>query len=213
LVLKALLWIAGLIIPIGALALFYSFWSLADRNGPEMLVLITFASAIVAFAVNVNLSAPHRLYRDRLAATFVQNEKSGEPMIPLTVINPRNTAPYHLINAALNLPSSTSPALRDRKSDFFLFSKHWCGSPIVGYHETVDWKMNGAPADLATGMAISGAAVSPYMGLGSMPTLTALLTFLNNPAGILDPKSRACGSFQKSRVSVSDTRNVRHRNG
>src|ERR1041384_3646987 len=39
--------------------------------------------------------------------------------------------------------------------------------------------MNGRPVDLATAMAISGAAASSHMGLGSMPTLAALLTFLN----------------------------------
>jgi hypothetical protein len=178
--LKVLLWIAGFIIPLGALGLFYAFWWLADQRGAAILVVIAIASGIVAVALlNVNLTAPHRLYRDRLAATFIQKEKTGDPTIPLTSINPKKTAPYHLINAALNLPSSANPALRDRKCDFFLLSKHWCGSPIVGYHETTKWKTNGAPADLATAMAISGAAVSSYMGLGSMPTLTALLTFLN----------------------------------
>jgi hypothetical protein len=178
--LKALLWIAGLIVPLGALGLFYALWWLADRHGAPMLIVIAIASAIVAIAVlNVNLTAPHRLYRDRLAATFIQKEKNGGLTIPLTNINPGNTAPYHLINAALNLPSSTNPALRDRKCDFFLFSKHWCGSPMVGYHKTADWKTNGSPSDLATAIAISGAAVSSHMGLGSMPSLTALLTFLN----------------------------------
>ena len=213
-VLKALLWIAGLIIPLGALGLFYAFWWLADQHGAAMLVAIAIASAIVAFAVlNVNLTAPHRLYRDRLAATFIQKEKDGEPTLPLTGINPANTAPYHLINAALNLPSSTNPALRDRKCDFFLFSKHWCGSPIVGYHETVQWKTNGAPADLATAMAVSGAAVSSYMGLGSMPTLTALLTFLNVRLGfwIRNPKHKA--GFQTPGFTVSRPRNVRHQDG
>ena len=179
-VLKALLWIAGLIIPIGALALFYTFWWVADQDGLATLGVIAVVLALLAIGIlNVNLTAPHRLYRDRLAATFIQKEKVGDLTIPLTGINSGNTAPYHLINAALNLPSSQNPALRDRKCDFFLFSKHWCGSPISGYHETVNWKTNDLPADLATAMAVSGAAVSSYMGLGSMPSLAALLTFLN----------------------------------
>src|SRR6185503_11990087 len=46
-------------------------------------------------------------------------------------------------------------------------------------HKTDKWRTNGNPVDLATVMAVSGAAASSYMGLGSMPTLTALLTFLN----------------------------------
>jgi len=178
--LQVLLCIAGLIIPIGGLALFYAFWWMADHHGTMALLVIAIAMAVIAMAVlNVNLTSPHRLYRDRLAASFIQKDEDGEPTIPLTAINPGSTAPYHLINAALNLPSSTSPALRDRRCDFFLFSKHWCGSPVVGYRETASWKTNGSPADLATAMAVSGAAVSSYMGLASKPSLTALLTFLN----------------------------------
>ena len=207
-----LLWIAGLVIPIGALALFYGFRALPAIE----LIVIAGASALVAlYLLNVNLTAPHRLYRDRLAAAFIKKKEptdppeppasvnSGngalphlldaafsraaaliqkeppDPPIPLTAINPGNSAPYHLLNAALNLPSSITPALRDRKCDFFLFSKHWCGSPIAGYHQTGKWLADNAPADLATAMAVSGAAVSPNMGLDSMPSLTALLTFLN----------------------------------
>jgi len=180
-VLKVLLWAAVLIIPLGAIALFYGFWSLADQpeHGAEIVIAVAILSALVAFVININLTAPHRLYRDRLAATFIQKDETAPLTISLTGINSGNSAPYHLINTAVNLPSSTAPALRDRKCDFFLFSKHWCGSPIVGYHATKDWKTNGHPPDLATAMAISGAAVSSYMGLGSMPTLTSLLTFLN----------------------------------
>jgi hypothetical protein len=177
--LRILLWAAGLLVPLGAIGLFYAFWWLAD-NGIAVLIIIAIALAIVAVKLlNINLTAPHRLYRDRLAATFIQTRTGGASTIPLTSINPNNTAPYHLINCALNLPSTETPALRDRRCDFFLFSKHWCGSPVVGYHETAKWKTNGLPADLATAMAISGAAISSYMGLGSMPSLTALLTFLN----------------------------------
>jgi len=94
-------------------------------------------------------------------------------------MNANDFAPYHLINATANLPSSTNVSLRERKSDFFLFSKYWCGAPSIGYAATPQWQAGGAPIDLATAMAVSGAAASPYMGLGSLPTLTALLTFLN----------------------------------
>jgi hypothetical protein len=79
----------------------------------------------------------------------------------------------------VNLPSSTSVVLRERKSDFFFFSKHWCGAPSIGYSPTTEWHANRASVDLATAMAVSGAAVSSYMGVGSMPTLAALLTLLN----------------------------------
>jgi hypothetical protein len=65
----------------------------------------------------------------------------------------------------------------------------------VGYSRTRDWWANGVPLDLATVMAISGAAASPHMGLGSMPTLSALLTLLNVRLGywIGNPKKRTFG--------------------
>lgn len=84
----------------------------------------------------------------------------------------------------MNLPSSEQPALRDRKCAFFLFSKHWIGSATTGYHPTEKWETNSAPVDLATAIATSGAAASSYMGLQSMPTLTALLAFLNVRTGL-----------------------------
>jgi hypothetical protein len=182
LVLKALLYLAGLVIPLGAIALFYAFWYFGAQSTITTIILICVAISFAFVAIlllNVNLTGPHRLYRDQLARTFVQADEINDAPVPLATINPGNSAPYHLINTTLNVPSSTHAALRDRKSDFFLFSKHWCGSPATGYYPTANWKTNDSPPDLATAMAISGAAASSHMGLGSMPTLTALLTFLN----------------------------------
>jgi hypothetical protein len=73
-------------------------------------------------------------------------------------------APYHLISAALNIPSCTNPDLRGRNSDFFLFSRHFCGSPLVGYTETTAWEDRDPHLDLATAMAISGAAAAAHRG-------------------------------------------------
>jgi predicted acylesterase/phospholipase RssA len=181
-VLKVLLLAAGVIIPLGALTLFYVFWHFGAKSSlcTAILVGVAVLSGVVAILIlNVNLTGLHRLYRDQLSRTFVQHDETLAAPIPLATINPGGSGPYHLVNTTLNVPSSTNAALRDRKSDFFLFSKHWCGSPATGYHRTGAWRTNKAPPDLATAMAISGAAASPYMGLGSMPTLTALLTFLN----------------------------------
>ena len=181
-VLMALMYLAALVIPLGAVALFYVFWYLGLKSTTATVIL---AGVAVLFAVvailmlNVNLTGLHRLYRDQLARTFVQSDETDDTPVQLATMNPGNSAPYHLINTTLNLPSSTHAALRDRKSDFFLFSKRWCGSPATGYYPTEKWRTNDEAPDLATAMAISGAAASSHMGLGSMPTLAALLTFLN----------------------------------
>lgn len=134
--------------------------------------------ALVVLPLDINRTAPHRLYRNGLARTFVQ-AWNGEKDQPLPGINPNGGAPYHLINAAVNLPTSSHPAVKDRRCDFFLFSKHWTGSTATGYLKSDRWKSGGKTVDLATAMAVSGAAFSSYMGLGSMPSLTALLTVLN----------------------------------
>lgn len=210
LILKITLIAAGIVVPILALLGFYllrrlgglpwepeaAWWSpLHYMGGEALLVATVLVSGVYSlFFLNINLTGPHKLYRDRLAKTFVSTGTSAGD-IALASLNPASTAPYHLINATVNLPSSTSPVIRDRKGDFFLFSKHWSGSVATGYEPTSSWRTNGAPVDLATAMAISGAAASPHMGMGSIPGLSALMTLLNIRLGfwIANPSKKTWG--------------------
>jgi len=165
--------------------LFYLFLDLGRLYSWWALFGLAVALGIVAFLLlDINLTGPHRLYRDQLAQTFVQTREDDRAPKLLTALNQNGFAPYHLINTTVNLPTSTSVTLRDRKSDFFLFSKHFCGAPSIGYWPTGEWQLNGAGVDLASAMAISGAAFSSNMGLASMPPLRALLTFLNVRLGV-----------------------------
>jgi hypothetical protein len=66
---------------------------------------------------------------------------------------------------------------------------------VVGYQPTTAWKMNGKRADLATAMAISGAAFSANMGLGSIAPLRALLAFLNVRLGFWIRKPQVSGRW------------------
>lgn len=189
LVLKLSLLLASLLAPLGGLLLFYLFREFADGQdvhgwsaSTRYLLLGGGAVAcclISLFVININLTGPHRLYRDCLAGTFIRKAPTDTIAVPLTETNPMGAAPYHLINTALNVPASDSPALKDRGCDFFLFSKHWTGAPALRYVRTSNWLANGKPVDLATAMAVSGAAFSAHMGLGSMPALRALLALLN----------------------------------
>jgi hypothetical protein len=179
LVLKVVLLLAGLFVPLAAVLLFYSFREVAAHHVTILVCTAAAFGVISIFVLNINLTGPHRLYRDCLARTFIQKTPDDTPNVKLKDINAKDTAPYHIINAALNVPSSRSFALKDRGCDFFMFSKKWIGSAATGYDSTQAWKANGADVDLATAMAVSGAAFSSHMGLGSMPALTALLTVLN----------------------------------
>jgi hypothetical protein len=198
------LYAAGLLVPLLAVLIFYllrdlgrseltptsSWWNPLHyvSGNTALLVIIGMSAAIALFLMNINLTGPHKLYRDQLARTFVW--PADAPDVELAKVDPQNRGPYHLINATVNLPASTSPVLRDRKGDFFLFSRNWTGSRAVGYSATGSWRANGLPLDLATAIAISGAAASPQMGLGSVPSLSALMTLLNIRLGywIVNPK-------------------------
>lgn len=195
-VLKVALLLAGVLVPLLAVVLFYAFRGLAEDHFWVVVGTAVGLSAVALFVIDINQTGPHRLYRDCLARTFIQKTEGGTPDVKLADVNPKGTAPYHLINAALNVPSSEHPALKDRDCDFFLFSRNWTGSPATGYIRTREWKANGQALELATAMAVSGAAFSSHMGLASMPSLTALLTLLNVRLGfwIKKPPARGLGN-------------------
>src|SRR5262249_25299109 len=73
-----------------------------------------------------------------------------------TAAQPRR--PYHLINCALNVPGSRNQSMQGRLTDFFVFSRDYCGSPLTGYRPTTEWEKLDPNLDVGTAMAISGAA-------------------------------------------------------
>ncbi|MEG0938973.1 MAG: hypothetical protein RSE32_07775 [Comamonas sp.] len=148
-------------------------------DGHSLLVGVCVLLALIAFFfVDVNLTGIHRLYRDQLAKTFV-NSVEGCSSLALNEVNATNYAPYHLLNATVNFSSREIKSLKDRGGDFFLMSKHWMGSPATGYFTTSQWKAGNNSVDLATAMAVSGAAASPQMGLLSKRSLAPLLSLMN----------------------------------
>jgi Patatin-like phospholipase len=206
LVLRVLLYAAAVLIPLlGLIAIYVCFWVAGlpqvpgwPYGGFSLLVLVAVLAAGVSFLfLNINATSPHRLYRDGIARTFVGQDV--RPLYqPLKDSNQEHRGPYHLINTTLNLPASENPALRDRRADFFLMSKRICGSPATRYAITDEWKVGGRDLDIATAVAISGAAVSPHMGLGAMPSLTALLAFLNVRLGfwLLHPQKKKSSALR-----------------
>ena len=99
----------------------------------------------------------------------------------------RSKAPYHIVNTALNLQGSDDKLLRDRGSDFFMFSKLYYGGRRTGYCET--WRLEKVfpQMDLPTAMAISAAAASPNSGRMTSKPLVALMTLLNVRLGYWVP--------------------------
>lgn len=88
-------------------------------------------------------------------------------------------APYHIINTALNIQNSKYVNRRGRNADFFILSPQFVGSAATRYVKTTDMESVHSDLDLATAMAISGAAISSNMGSSTIRPMTPTLTALN----------------------------------
>jgi hypothetical protein len=159
-----------------------------DIDGIFVVVALFWLVFYNGLFLNVNASAFHGFYRDRLSRAYLI--KRGPPGAhelvlnqdrqPLSGLNqPGTCAPYHLVNVALNLNGMTEPDMRGRRCDFFIFSKHFTGSPRTGYCGTAELERVHRHMDLGTAMAISGAAASPNAGTATLKPLVFLLTLLN----------------------------------
>jgi hypothetical protein len=145
--------------------------------------------------VDINQTSMHALYRDRLASAFLlgvnaRGEADIEEDVPLSELSYHeagSTAPYHLINVALNLQGSDDIGLRDRHSDFFIFSKKFIGGERTGYCRSVSMEQVCPQLNLASAMAISAAAASPNMGRSTSPALVAFMTMINVRLGVWVP--------------------------
>jgi hypothetical protein len=186
-----------------------------------------------------NANSLHRLYRDRLGKAFLFNPESGrtpaeprrnvasidqgrdfEPLdLPLSALASER-APYQLINMALNIQGSDFANRRGRNADFFVTSPLYVGSEATGYQRTSEFQEIAPDLDLATAIAISGAAASSNMGSNSIRPMTPTLALLNvrlgywlkNPryldywrtmaAPVFSPKPQVVGKTGKRRRPV-----------
>lgn len=148
------------------------------------------------FTVDVNFTGIHKFYRDRLSKAYIVGlvkPRDGESIasgdfseyevehtdkIKLSGLNTKD-GPYHLINTLLNLKTTKERYRSGRQGDFFLFSKKYIGGEITGYCETSDMEKASRHIDLATAMAISGAAAAPNMGKVTVKPLVFILAMLN----------------------------------
>ncbi|MES3106895.1 patatin-like phospholipase family protein [Sphingomonas aurantiaca] len=158
------------------------------------------------FLMNLNFTGLHRHYRRRLAHAFLVNRKGVvTPSRRLSAICHEGAAPYLILNAALNVPASKQPQMRGRLTDFFSFTPDYCGSPITGYWATSEIEELNPAVDLAAAMAISGAAVSPQMGLQSRAGLGFWLSLLNVRLGYwLRRSSRVVGGRRSNSGAAPD---------
>jgi len=154
--------------------------------------MLVFDAALVGFVLffalfDINFTAPHRHYKHKLGEAYlIQPDAQGPATrlkdnvsLQLSDCTGGGRAPYHLINCALDVPASRDSRMQGRLTDFFLFSRDYCGSPLTGYCSTKEWQRLNPDLDLGTSMAISGAAAAPQMGTGTIRNLSFWLALFN----------------------------------
>jgi len=199
---KALLIVAGLVLPLVLLVVYWhvAAWLIGGNAVPRpsdetttrliggILLLVTF---VIAWHFQANAYSLHQFYKDRLSKAFLfEVDPSGtsepKPLLDfkLSEIEPLH-CPYHLINTALNVQGSKEANRRGRNAEFFTFSRDFVGSDLTLFAqtpiragttnmETIDPKL-----DMGAAMAISGAAVSANMGSNTVRWLSPTLALLN----------------------------------
>ena len=191
-------------------------WFGHDAPIARLYLVMFFFLLSASLLLNANANSLHRLYRDRLSKAFLFDPFKGRvsrspglrlsrrhsldenvelatiDRFKLSQLSCRH-APYHLINAALNIQGSTYANCRGRNADFFIFSPQFIGSSATGYVPTEKFEEQIDELDLATAMAISGAAASSNMGAKSIRPLTPTLAILNIRLGywVVNPRQFA----------------------
>ncbi|GJL66501.1 MAG: hypothetical protein NPIRA05_14720 [Nitrospirales bacterium] len=173
--------------------------------------LATFISILtlsLAFLfLDPNRASLHFFYRDRLAQAYLSSpQDTSNEFVPdhdllLKELYPHLhdkkqydnqtfSAPYHLINAAINLTgdSDKESRLRGRKAHLFEFAGYYCGSETTGWRDTTEYASG--EMDVATAIAISGAAASPQMGMYTSRPLGILMALLNIRLGSWEPNPK-----------------------
>ena len=185
-----------------------------------LYLLIAAPFVLITLLLRPNANSLHPLYRDHLAKAFLFKpeerlikDKDLQEERPLLSDISAVAGPYHLINAALNVQNSKTANKRGRNADFFLFSSQFVGSKTTGYVATRDMEEIPNGLDLATAMAVSGAAASSSMGAESIKPLTPTLALLNIRLGywLRNPtRVKEAGPANKSSTSLFSRLRRRH---
>jgi hypothetical protein len=188
---RAAVWIGALavLLLLWLVYLHLTFWARESIFIVRAYIAVAFVAVLIGyFLLKPNANSMHRLYRERLGKAF----HFVPPSSPLALgqdPEPRDTlpiheiatsyAPYPLINAALNIHGSEFANRRGRNAEFFIFSPQYIGSDATQYC-TAEAMARAEPGlDIATAMAVSGAAASSNMGSASIRPLTPALALLN----------------------------------
>ncbi len=148
-------------------------------------------STALWFVLDINTTSLHNFYRTKLARSFLIDGQC-QPARPIKLSGVDSSRSlFPILNCALNVPGSFDPRMRGRHADVMSFTPVAAGASLIDYSPIMDWENANPSLDLATAMALSGAAVSPQMGLQTKRYNSFWLTVLNLRLGawLRNPKA------------------------
>jgi hypothetical protein len=135
--------------------------------------------ALLCLGLDINSTSLHHYYRKKLSKAFLlRRDAESQQSIRLSQFDAQR-AMFPILNCALNVPGSKRPEMRGRQSDVFSLTPVAAGANLISYRPIADWEQANPQLDLATAMALSGAAVSPQMGQKTSRYVSFWLTLLN----------------------------------
>ena len=150
------------------------------------------ASLVIALAADINQVSMHRFYRNRLMEAYMPYKLSSVEQVTDgagAAVSPKDAdlckmadipqtrAPYQIVNTTMQTVGSSLSKLRERGGDNFIFTPLFSGADSTGYVSAKEY-MKGK-TNLATAMAISGAAVDPNTYATRSRPLSFFMTLLN----------------------------------
>ncbi|MEJ2393242.1 MAG: patatin-like phospholipase family protein [Candidatus Thiodiazotropha sp.] len=189
------------------LMLIDGYWLIALGMGIIMLLI----TVVWSRRVGVNDFSLHALYGNRLVRAYLGASNLQRNAHPFTGFDQsdnalhmadlehntgrgHDSAPYLIINSAINLVSSHRLAWQKRKAASFTFTPLFCGYEFCeedggnnpkrnkrtgGYVPSKHYGGSRRGVSIGKAMTISGAAASPNMGYYSTPALSFLMTTFN----------------------------------
>lgn len=177
-------------------------------------------SRFLGYRVDVNEFSLHNAYRNRIVRCYMGATNPDRHPQPFTGFDESDNifmhgllelgAPFHIVNATLNVVKGKELALQSRKARSFAFTALYSGfdyseNHVGSYRLTENYSRNSrySGGRLGTAMAISGAAASPNMGHYTKGAVSFLLTIFSVRLGwwLGNPMKKECWESKYPRSS------------
>jgi hypothetical protein len=175
-------------------AAYHMFVAVGGGTASTFVAGMMLVAGMLWLVLDINATSLHGYYRTKLTQSFFI-DANCQPVqsIRLSEVDGSRTI-FPILNCALNVPGSTDPRMRGRQADLLCFTPVSAGASLIGHTSIEEWERANPLLDLGTAMALSGAAVSPQMGLRTKRYSSFWLTLLNLRLGAWLKNPRALGA-------------------